>query len=68
MYPRLREQWARTADPALGAALATHYERLSPTLKVHLRREVTEVTPAVEKVLTEKEFDQLASHGIPQTL
>ena len=31
---------------------------------MHLRREVTEVTPAVEKVLTAKELDALASHGV----
>ena len=33
-------------------------------LQVHLRREVTEVTPAVEKVLTQEEFEKLASHGV----
>ena len=46
----VREQWTRTADAALGEDLAAKYESLSALLKVHLRREVTEVTPAVEKV------------------
>lgn len=60
----LRERWARTADASIGEELARRYEHLAETLKVHLRREVTEVTPAVEKVLTEKELEELASHGV----
>ncbi|KHK97761.1 hemerythrin [Microbacterium mangrovi] len=60
----VREEWARTADAAVGEDLAQRYEALSAVLKVHLRREVTEVTPAVEKVLTEKELGELASHGV----
>ena len=60
----LRERWTNTADASLGEDLAVRYEKLSELLKVHLRREVTEVTPAVEKVLTAKEFDVLASHGV----
>ena len=59
----VREGWASTADPALGEDLAVLYEKLDETLKVHLRREVTEVTPAVEKVLTQAEWDELAAHG-----
>jgi hemerythrin-like domain-containing protein len=59
-----RERWRETADASLGEELATGYERLSALLQVHLRREVTEVTPAVEKVLTEAEFEKLASHGV----
>lgn len=62
----LRERWTRTADGALGEELAGRYEALSALLKVHLRREVTEVTPVVEKVLTEKEFGMLAKHGTDQ--
>ena len=59
----VREGWASTADPALGEDLAVLYEKLDETLKVHLRREVTEVTPAVEKVLTQAEWDELVAHG-----
>lgn len=60
----VRERWMLTADPAAGAELAGRYEHLSQVLQTHLRREVTEVTPAVEKVLTAEEFDALASHGV----
>ncbi|MBS1672633.1 MAG: hemerythrin domain-containing protein [Actinobacteria bacterium] len=60
----IRLRWAQTGDAGLGDQLADHYETLSALLKVHLRREVTEVTPAVEKVLTEAEFAALASHGV----
>lgn len=60
----LREQWTRTAEPALGEDLAVKYESLSALLKIHLRREVTEVTPAVERVLTSKEMEEMASHGV----
>ncbi len=60
----IRERWMNTADASLGEELAVRYEKLSELLKVHLRREVTEVTPAVEKVLTAKELDALASHGV----
>ncbi|MBM7503815.1 hemerythrin domain-containing protein [Agromyces aurantiacus] len=60
----IREQWRDSADAELGEQLAAGYERLSAMLKEHLRREVTEVTPAVEKVLTQEEFEKLASHGV----
>jgi hypothetical protein len=60
----VREEWSRTADPRLGEDLAAKYESLSALLQVHLRREVTEVTPAVDKVLTETELDEIASHGV----
>ena len=60
----VRERWTQTADSAPGEDLAAKYESLSALLKVHLRREVTEVTPAVEKVVTEKELEEMASHGV----
>ena len=44
--------------------LAARYQSLSTLLKTHLRREVTEVTRAVEKVLTEKEMAEMAGHGV----
>src|SRR5690606_38087629 len=61
--PMLNE-WSVTADAALGEQLAERYAHLSDTLKVHLRREVTEVTPVIDKVLTQKEMDELSSHGV----
>jgi hypothetical protein len=60
----IREQWRTTADVSVGEDLALRYAKLEERLKVHLRREVTEVTPAVDKVLTPKELDELASHGV----
>lgn len=60
----VRLDWARTADPATAEDLAEKYEDLSALLQIHLRREVTEVTPAVEKVVTEKEMEEMASHGV----
>jgi len=60
----IRDQWTRTADLLLGEALAAKYESLSALLKIHLRREVTEVTPAVERVLTAKELEEMANHGV----
>ncbi len=60
----IRDQWGRTAEPALAEDLAAQYQSLSTLLKSHLRREVTEVTPAVEKVITEKEMEEMASHGV----
>ncbi|WP_438854318.1 hemerythrin domain-containing protein [Agromyces sp. M3QZ16-3] len=60
----IRERWRESADAELGEQLAAEYEDLSAMLKVHLRREVTEVTPAVEKVLTEEEFEKLSQHGV----
>lgn len=61
--PMLNE-WSVTADAALGEQLAERYAHLSDILKVHLRREVTEVTPVIDKVLTQKEMDELSSHGV----
>ena len=59
----LRVKWRTTADPALGEDLAQRYADLSALLKVHLRREVTEVMPAVEKVMTEEEVAEMAKHS-----
>ncbi|GAA2014691.1 hemerythrin domain-containing protein [Microbacterium ulmi] len=62
----VRERWIVAPDSALGEELATMYAELSKVLKVHLRREVTEATPAVERVMTEKEFGKLAQHGVDE--
>ncbi|WP_461163575.1 hypothetical protein [Arthrobacter sp. R4-81] len=39
---------------------------MKTVLNVHLRREVTEVMPVVDRVLTEKELQEGATHGIDQ--
>lgn len=62
----VRKRWTETADPADAEELAELYEDLSALLNVHLRREVTEVMPAVDRVLSEKEMDAVGQHGIDQ--
>lgn len=60
----LREAWTQTGAAGTGEDLAAKYESLSALLKVHLRQEVTEVTPAVEKVVSAKELEEIAGHGV----
>lgn len=60
--PLLRT-WLASADPDAGERLAQVYEHILATLKVHLRREVVEVVPVAEKVVTAAEWDGLAEHG-----
>ncbi|MDR6415551.1 hypothetical protein [Pseudarthrobacter sulfonivorans] len=62
----LRLRWMETADPAAGEELAGLYAELSDVLNVHLRREVTEVMPAVDRVMTQKELQAAAEHGSSQ--
>ena len=62
----LRLKWMETADAETGQELAERYEDLSAVLNVHLRREVTEVMPAVDRVMTEKEMNGVGQHGINQ--
>ncbi|WP_394249494.1 hemerythrin domain-containing protein [Arthrobacter pityocampae] len=59
-----RLRWMETADPHMGRELAERYADLSGVLQVHLRREVTEMMPVVDKVLTEKEGNEVGQHGI----
>lgn len=59
----LRLRWMETADAESTQELAGHYEDLSAVLNVHLRREVTEVMPAVDRVMTEAEAKKVAEHG-----
>ncbi|PPB48043.1 hemerythrin [Arthrobacter pityocampae] len=59
-----RLRWMETADPHMGRELADRYADLSGVLQVHLRREVTEMMPVVDKVLTEKEGNEVGQHGI----
>jgi hypothetical protein len=62
----LRLRWMQTADAETGSELAARYEDLKAVLNIHLRREVTEVMPVVDRVLTEKEMKTAAQHGIDQ--
>ncbi|KQR80043.1 hemerythrin [Arthrobacter sp. Leaf337] len=62
----IRLRWMETADTEAGEELATRYEDLSAVLKMHLRREVTEVMPAVDRVMDEKEMNGVGQHGIEQ--
>lgn len=61
-----RLRWMQTADAETGSELAAHYEDLKAVLNIHLRREVTEVMPVVDRVLTENEMKTAAQHGIDQ--
>jgi Hemerythrin HHE cation binding domain len=60
----IRQRWMETADAGVRDELAERYEDLSAVLQVHLRREVTEVMPAVDRVLTGRELKGLGQHGI----
>ena len=55
-----------TARAAYVGEVLGNYEELSALLKVHLRREVTEVMPVVDRVLSEKEMNAVGQHGIDQ--
>jgi hypothetical protein len=60
----LLAQWRATADPAVGEQLAGAYERMLDVLKVHLRREVVEVIPVAERVVTTGEWTAMADHSV----
>jgi hypothetical protein len=60
----LLARWRTMAEPALGEQLADAYERMLDVLKVHLRREVVEVVPVVERVVTAKEWAAMGEHSI----
>jgi len=62
----LRLRWMETAEAEAGEELAGLYEDLSTVLNVHLRREVTEVMPAVDRVMTQEEMKAAAEHGSNQ--
>jgi len=62
----LRLRWVETADADVGRELAERYEDLKAVLNVHLRREVTEVMPVVDRVPTEKEMPEAGKQGIDQ--
>jgi hypothetical protein len=60
----LLARWRATADPADGEQLADAYERMLAVLKVHLRREVVEVIPVAERVVTKQEWTAMADHSM----
>jgi hypothetical protein len=60
------ERWMQTADTESRAGLAQRDEDLQPVLKEHLRREVTEVMPVVDRVMTEQELMAVPKHGVRQ--
>ena len=60
----LLARWRTTADAAVGEQLADAYERMLDVLKVHLRREVVEVVPVAERVVTEEEWTAMAEHSV----
>ncbi len=62
----IRLRWMQTADAEVGKELAARYEDLSAVLNVHLRREVTEVMPVVDRVMNQKEIEGIGQHGIEQ--
>lgn len=53
----VRLRWMQTADAESGQELAGLYEDLSSVLKVHLRREVTELMPVADRVMSQKEME-----------
>lgn len=62
----VRLRWMESADPETGADLAGRYEDLKAVLNVHLRREVTEVMPVVDRIMDQKEMEGVGQHGIDQ--
>ena len=60
----LLARWRATAEPAVGEQLADAYERMLEVLKVHLRREVVEVIPVAEGVVTAEEWQAMGDHSV----
>jgi hypothetical protein len=60
----LLARFRATADPAVGEQLADAYERMFEVLKVHLRREVVEVVPVAERVVTADEWRAMGDHSV----
>lgn len=56
--------WSASADRAIGDQLADAYQRMLAILEVHLRREVVEVMPVADRVITAAELKQLGNHSI----
>lgn len=62
----LLADWRETADPSTGEELALAYEELLAVLRLHLRREVVEIVPVLEKVIHQNEWEELAKHSTKQ--
>lgn len=62
----VRKRWMQAADAAGREELARGYEEVRSVLHEHLRREVTEVMPAVDRVVTEEELMEMIQHGVRQ--
>lgn len=60
----LLASWRASADPETGERLADAYERMLAVLRVHLRREVVEIIPVAEKVLSQPEWESLGKHSM----
>ncbi|MEN0128859.1 MAG: hemerythrin domain-containing protein [Brevundimonas sp.] len=58
----LLERWRAGADPGDGEALASAYDQILAVLKVHLRREVVEIIPVAERVITGDEWQRIGDH------
>ncbi|WP_426321579.1 hemerythrin domain-containing protein [Microbacterium sp. E-13] len=54
--------WVATADPALRDSFATDIEALRDTLYAHLGQEEDDIMPVAEKVLSQREWDELEAH------
>lgn len=57
-------RWRTSADPAVGEQLADAYVRMLDVLKVHLRREVVEIVPVAERVVSTQEWEAMAEHSV----
>lgn len=62
----VRKRWMQSAEASTRDLLAKGYEDVQSVLKEHLRREVTEVMPAVDRVMTEEELKAMVQHGVKQ--
>ncbi|MGX5717735.1 hemerythrin domain-containing protein [Arthrobacter sp. MAHUQ-56] len=62
----VRRRWMQAADTQSREELARGYEEVQSVLSVHLRREVTEVMPAVDRVLTEAELKAMVQQSVRQ--
>lgn len=62
----VRKRWMQTAEARDREELAKGYEDVQSALSEHLRREVTAVMPAVDRVVTEDELKAMIQHGVKQ--
>ncbi|HJV98883.1 MAG TPA: hemerythrin domain-containing protein [Arthrobacter sp.] len=62
----VRKRWMQTADADTQDEVAKGYEDVQAVLREHLRREVTEVMPVADRVITEQELMTMVQHGVRQ--